>query len=214
MSMHQTNLSVDLTHIAHWFNAIRNLDDRARTRALEGFWDTQLSSKAWLVNELNSLVDRKSNVYIFGGWIGVLGSMLLQRCEWVDAVRSIDIDATCESIADTVCKPYEMQNWRFKAQTGCMSAYEYASDRHPHVVINTSTEHVSQEVYNAWYDKIPHNTLVVAQGNNFYSCPEHVRCAANLEEFCAMHRVVDPLYCGSLPNSQYTRWMCIWRKHG
>lgn len=210
--MRDTNLCVSTGALAHWFNAIRSLDSARRTRALEGFWDTQLQSKAWLVHELDGINPQKSNVYVFGGWIGVLSSMLLDRCKWVDKVRSIDIDPECETVADTLCKPWEMAGWRFKAVTADMSEYEYQSDITPHIVINTSTEHVSQINYDRWYRAIPRGTIVAAQGNNFFSCAEHVRCSESIYHFMDANHVRDPLYLGQLPNSQYTRYMCIWTK--
>jgi hypothetical protein len=127
-------------------------------------------------------------------------------------VRSIDIDPWCETVADAVNKQYEMDDWRFKAVTSDMSTYRYQSDIKPHVIINTSTEHVSQEVYDQWYEGIPDGTLVVAQGNDFFSCSEHVRCSANLPEFELMNKVKNPMYSGVLPTDMYNRFMCIWRK--
>jgi len=202
--------------LAHWMNAIRNLDSHDdRTRALDALWMGQLSSKGWLVNSLIDYVasDIPVNIYIFGGWIGILGSMLLQTDKLtIGKIRSIDIDPWCESIADTVNKRFEIDDWRFKAITADMSLYQYQSDIKPDIVINTSTEHVSQEVYDQWYDNIPNGTLVVIQGNNFFSCSEHVRCSKNLHEFKIQNRSSGEFWSGELETDVYTRYMSIWRK--
>jgi hypothetical protein len=153
------------------------------------------------------------NIYIFGGWIGILGSMLLQTNKLaISKIRSIDIDPWCESIADTVNKRFEMDDWRFKAITADMSLYQYQSDIKPDIVINTSTEHVSQEAYDQWYDNVPNGTLVVIQGNNFFSCDEHIRCSKTLHEFKIQNRSSDELWSGELQTDVYTRYMSIWRK--
>jgi len=207
------HLQISTTEIVHWMNTIRNLPDNDRTRFLDSMWSGQLESKAWLVNELAEVLILPSNMYIFGGWTGVLANMLLQdRRNLANKIRSIDVDPWCETIADTVNKIHEMNGWRFKAVTADMSAYEYQSDITPHVVINTSTEHVSQEIYDRWYDNIPDTTLVVIQGNDYFSCGEHTRCSSNLEEFEIMNRVRNPIYSGVLPTDMYNRFMCIWRK--
>lgn len=197
-------------------NAIRELSSHEdRTRALDALWLGQLASKGWLVNNLSDFVDPNipMNIYIFGGWIGILGSMLLQSEKiTISKIRSIDIDPWCESIADTVNKKFEMDDWRFKAITADMSLYQFQSDIKPDIVINTSTEHVSQEVYDQWYDNIPNGTLVVAQGNNFFNCNEHIRCSKTLNEFKIQNRSIDEFWSGELETDVYTRYMCIWRK--
>lgn len=214
--MHKKNIMLNSRDIIHWFNAIRNLPEEQRFRALEGLWETQINSKAWIIEELNVLLSNNNsshNIYVFGGWIGILSSMLFQCSKFkINRIRSIDLDPWCENIADTVCKPYEMDGWRFKARTHNMSSYQYEYQLEPHIVINTSTEHVTQYVYDDWYDRIPKNTLVVIQGNNFYSCDQHVRCAENIEQFMNINRVENPLYSDVLSNSQYDRYMTIWRK--
>jgi hypothetical protein len=204
---------VSQQQLIHWFNAIRNLPDVERTRALDAFWSGQLDSKAWLVTELNKIVLNASNIYVFGGWIGVLANMLLNSSSYpVLKVRSIDLDSWCEPVADTLNKIHEMDDWRFKARTADMSTYDYEWEITPHIVINTSSEHVTQSVYDTWYDRIPVGSLIVVQGNDFFSCDEHVRCSHSLDEFNTMNRVNKPLYTGELKTDMYTRYMSIWIK--
>lgn len=211
------NITVSTDHIIHWFNALRSLPDTQRTRAFDAFWSGQIRSKAWLVNNLNNIIGStkfNKNIYIFGGWIGVLGNMLLNSSTYnIGKIRSIDLDPWCESIADNVNKIYEMDSWRFKAVTADMSTYVYQSDLVPHIVINTSSEHVTQEVYDQWYDNIPLGVTVVVQGNNYYSCSEHIRCSENLQSFISMnHAKNNLLYAGELWTDMYMRYMAIWTK--
>jgi hypothetical protein len=213
--MNKIDFPVSNLELAHWATAIRNIPDHSqRTRALDALWWGQLASKGWLVNHLTDYImeGAPTNIYIFGGWIGILGSMLLQSTINVQKCRSIDLDPWCEAIADQVNKNYEMDDWRFKAITADMSTYQYQSDIRPTVVINTSTEHVTQPIYDQWYNNIPRGTLIVAQGNNFFSCDEHIRCSTNLQEFLQQNKVENAYYTGELPTTEYTRYMAIWRK--
>ena len=203
--------SITTDNLIHWANALRQLPHVERTRFLDSMWSGQLESKAWLVNQLSSILPLPSNIYIFGGWTGILANMLLQD-DRVYKIRSIDIDPWCESVADNVNKIHEMNGWRFKAVTADMSTYQYQSDIVPDIVINTSTEHVTQEQYDSWYDNIPEGTIVVAQGNDYFDCDEHIRCAHNLPEFELMNRVSNPIFGGVLPTDMYRRFMCIWKK--
>lgn len=207
------NINLNSSQIVHWFNAIRNLPDSERTRALDALWAGQIDSKAWLANTLNEYVTESSNIYIFGGWIGILASVLFQNSTFeIKKIRSIDLDPWCESVADTVCQPHHADDWRFKAVTADMLVYGYDWDIYPDIVINTSTEHVSQETYDMWYDRIPSGSLVVIQGNNFFDCPEHQRCTTSLAEFKRINHVSKPLFEGSLPHDLYIRYMCIFKK--
>jgi spermidine synthase len=204
-------LTITTEDLACWFNAIRNLPDNERTRALDATWSGQLQSKAWLVNTLKQFVDLPSNVYVFGGWIGILASMMFQHLP-VKKIRSIDIDPWCESIADTINKPYEMDGWRFKAITSNMINYDYDLEMPSDIVVNTSSEHVDQSTYDTWFNMICPGSLVVVQGNNFFSCHEHIRCSENLKDFENMNNVYSPLFSGQFHTDQYTRYMSIWRK--
>lgn len=204
-------MKINTLDLAHWFNAIRNLPDSERTRALDALWSGQLDSKSWLVEQLAPHVRESSNVYIFGGWIGILASMMFQTTMPIKKIRSIDLDPWCERVADDVNKRYEMDGWRFKAVTADMTTYDYQWDIPPDIVINTSSEHITQAQYDMWYDKIPTGSLVVVQGNNFFSCDEHVRCAKNLRDFEVMNHVFNPLFSGQFHTEQYTRFMSVWR---
>lgn len=198
--------TIDTNTIASWFSLIRLAPSVDRDRLLECFWDTQLDAKVWLTNELQKIVSDKHNVvYIFGGWYGILASILSQSTIDIESIYSVDIDANCERghlvFGDTV-----------KFITSDMGRYIYSWDNPPSIVVNTSCEHVEQSVYNEWYDRIPTHTIIVAQSNNFYRCSEHIRCSANIKSFMIDNHIVSPLYIGELENTQYTRYMAIWRK--
>jgi hypothetical protein len=209
--------TIKTTELAHWFNAIRNITDHdTRTRMLDSLWDGQLESKSWLVDELEEYIMPGSspNIYIFGGWTGILANMILQSpIINPKKVRSIDLDTWCESVADTVNKIHEMDDWRFKAVTGDMATYQYQSDIRPDIVINTSSEHITQECYNQWYGNIPRGTLVVVQGNNYFDCSEHVRCSTDIHDFTRKSLSINEYYIGAYPTIMYERYMAIWRKN-
>lgn len=201
--------------VIQWFSAIRKVPEDQKYRALEGLWDTQINSKWWILEELNNIENLKltsQNIYVFGGWIGILSSILLQRSEYeINKIYNIDIDPWCLPIAYNVCRLH-IRNGKFKAITEDMSLYNYDLENFPTITINTSTEHVSQEVYNNWFNKIPEKTLVVIQGNNFFNCSEHIRCSTDLENFKLLNHAKNIVYEGILSNPMYDRYMCIFYK--
>lgn len=170
-------MRVDIEHVLFWMDAIRNSDDRYRT--LESFWKGQVHSKVWLLDELSLYINNNVFVDIYGGWNGVLASLMFQSGVGYKYkyIRSIDIDPKCEPIANTVNKIEEMNN-RFRAVTGDMLTIR--SDAN--IIINTSCEHISQHDYDLWLSGLPHNSLIVLQSNN-YKIDEHIRTADNIDHF-------------------------------
>ena len=206
------NIKLDSDHIILWFNMIRDLPEPERSRGLDAFWDGQVHSKIWLSEMLNKYYDNKipSNIYIFGGWLGVLANILFQNSKfYIDTIYNIDLDPWCEPNSIKINETYHNMQ-RYQAETADMKEYRYNDTAD--IVINTSTEHVSQETYDVWYDNIPSGSLVVVQGNNFFSCDEHVRCSKDLDEFMTMNHVHEPIFSGQLKTSMYDRFMCIFKK--
>jgi hypothetical protein len=204
------NLKINTLDVAYWFNAIRDLSIDERTGYMDAFWSGQLDSKAWLIQELIAISNGDSkNIYIFGGWIGTLASMIFQSDLVVDKIVSVDLDPRCKKIGETLCGRYHD---RFISITDDMKNFDYLWDTVPDIVINTSCEHVDQDTYYRWYDRIYPGTIVVAQSNNYFECDQHVRCNSNLREFESANCVINPLYSGELSHDIYTRYMSIWIK--
>jgi len=194
-------MQIDLEHLHYWMQAIRQSPDPMRT--MDAFWSGQLKSKEWLIKNLRPHVKRFVTVDIHGGWVGVLASMLFQSDIPVSNIRSIDIDPTCESIANMMNNAEEIVG-KFRAVTGDMCTIRSDAD----VIINTSCEHITQDQYDIWLSGVPYNSLLVLQSNN-YNIPEHVRTANSLEEFKTQCGDINILWAGELTLPLYTRWMVI-----
>lgn len=193
-------MNLDINHVLFWMDAIRNSDNRDRT--LESFWKGQIHSKIWLIDTLRPYVDKNVSVDIFGGWNGVLASLLFQSDITIKNIRSIDIDPSCEETARTINKLEDMAG-KFRAITSDMCTIRSDAD----VVINTSCEHITQDQYDLWLSGLPCGSIVVLQSNN-YDIPEHVRISRNLSEFQKQSNV-NVLWSGELNLPMYTRFMII-----
>ena len=193
-------MQIDTEHLHYWMQAIRQSPDPIRT--MDAFWSGQLKSKEWLITNLRKNVNKFVSIDIHGGWVGVLASMLFQSEIYVKNIRSIDIDPTCEPIANMMNKREEMSG-RFRAVTSDMCEIRSDAD----VIINTSCEHITQDQYDLWLSGMPYNSLLVLQSNN-YNIPEHVRTASSLEEFKTQCDI-NVLWAGELELPLYTRYMII-----
>ena len=188
--------------------AIRQSPDPMRT--MDAFWSGQLKSKEWLINKVRPWVfrdfgTRDVSIDIHGGWVGVLASMFFQSDMQVKNICSIDIDPTCEPIANTM-NQLELEVGKFKAVTYDMCEFKSTAD----IIINTSCEHITQEQYDLWLSGMPHNSLFVLQSNN-YNIPEHVRIANSLDEFKKQCNI-DAIWAGELELPLYKRFMIIGKK--
>lgn len=198
-------MQVDIDHVLFWMDAIRNSDDRYRT--LESFWKGQVHSKIWLIENLKPFVTTPSNVDIFGGWNGVLSSLMFQSSLPIVNIRSVDIDPSCELVASTVNKIEEMQG-RFSTFTSDMSVTNSTAD----IVINTSCEHVTKDQYSAWLDLMPKNSLVVLQSNNYYQLDEHINCVDSVDDLVKDSNLTTVFFKDTLILPKYNRFMIIGKK--
>lgn len=198
-------MKVDIQDVLFWMDAIRNSEDRYRT--LESFWKGQVNSKVWLAEQLLGFVPVKPlNIVIYGGWNGVLASILFNSKISIQRITSVDIDPLCENIAYTINKRYEMQG-KFSAITADMCDFKTDAD----VVINTSCEHITQEQYERWLSNQPGDAVFVLQSNNYFDLDEHIRCSIDLTDFTKMSKI-KPYFRGTFPTSKYERYMIIGKK--
>jgi hypothetical protein len=200
-------MKVDIQDVLFWMDAIRNSDDRHRT--LESFWKGQVNSKVWLAENLIGFVPvRPLNIVIYGGWNGVLASILFNSNLSIQYITSIDIDPVCENIANTVNRRYLDKN-KFTAITADMTT---VTDESADVVINTSCEHITQQQYDKWLSNQPNDAVVALQSNNYFNLDEHIRCSENLEDFVQMSNI-NPYFRNTLRTLKYDRYMLIGKKN-
>lgn len=199
-------MKVDIQDVLFWMDAIRNSSDRYRT--LESFWKGQIKSKLWVIKILKLFPEAyKSRIAIHGGWNGVLASLLFNSELDPSYITSIDIDPACREIASTVNKRQEIEG-KFCSITADMCEYTYNAD----VVINTSCEHITQYQYDQWLSRVPQNSLIVLQSNNYYELDEHIRCCSSVEEFIGQSKI-SSFWAESLTLPKYERYMIVGKKN-
>lgn len=200
-------MKIDIEDVLFWMDAIRNSHDRYRT--LESFWKGQVYSKVWLTEGLEQIIDtwhKPVKIVIHGGWNGVLASILFNSKIPIEHIISLDIDPECQEVASTVNKRQEMAG-RFLAVTEDMTTYNYSAD----VVINTSCEHLTNDKYHQWLNRIPNDALIVLQNNNYFELEEHINCAIDIEDFIKMSGI-NVLKSDILSLPKYDRYMIIGKK--
>jgi len=204
-------LLISSSRIIQWMNVIRDAPPEIKYRLLESFWDSQIRSKSWLVNNIKKYIpDLSGNVYIMGGWYGILSQLIVDTFSTLQShtIYNIDLDASCTKYG-TLFSDYDQ---RIKFITDDMA--KFSGYVNPQLIINTSTEHVTQDTYNLWLEKTPSWKLpIIIQGNNFYDCFDHIRCFDTLEEFnenSHLRNIVftDKLRCMG-PSGPFYRFMTM-----
>lgn len=200
------NVAID--DVLFWMDAIRNSSDRDRT--LESFWKGQIRSKVWLIEQLKSHLNYSKGykIAIYGGWNGVLASLLYNSGIPISHITSVDIDPECEETAYTMNKGHEMRG-AFTAVTADMCEYMV---KDADIVINTSCEHISQEQYDRWLMNQSTESLIVLQSNNYSSLEEHIRCSNSLEEFENQSNL-QIIFSGVFETPKYDRYMIIGKRN-
>lgn len=188
---------VNFDVVLRWFDYLRYNPDNAY-RFLESFWPSQLESKKWL---LQHVTERDQVICIFGGWYGILAHFIAEQHPNATIVNT-DVDPTCAEVFYRANINTHITHETWDMADGIPNYLE------PDLVINTSSEHVTQEVYDAWWNSIPPGTKYIVQGNNLVSS-EHVRLADNLDTFLKINRIEKPQYAGMLNCDNFYRFMAV-----
>lgn len=194
-------ISTDRLH--YWFQAIRKSPDPQRT--LDAFWQGQIRSKEWLIDNISPYIVNNCCITIYGGWVGVLASMMFESFKNIKHIINVDIDPLVEPIAK-IMNQEEYNQGKFNAVTKNMVDYTDLSD----IVINTSCEHINQKDYELWLSNISKNSIIVLQSNN-YIIDEHIRIAKNLDEFVKQSNL-NIINLDVLELPLYNRFMLIGKK--
>ena len=173
-------LKFDENQLLDWTQGIRENPDM-----LNAFWPSQIKSKIWLSDWVKQYLPSATKIVIFGAWYGVLADILQLRLK-SPRILCNDIDRNAVDWCSRKYPTYygKMENF----------IYETRVD----LVINTVTEHLTQEIYDKWYDNIPKGTYFVIQGNNDFNEPDHVRACKSLEMFHKINNVQNVLHSESL----------------
>ena len=170
----------------------------------------QVASKQWARDMLAIHTSGKfENVWIMGGWIGVLPAMLFDDARFEIAnFSSFDIDPAVAEIAEKL-NSYLAGDSTFTAVTADMYDLNYSGENRPDLVINTSCEHIAD--LPKWLALLPRGCLVLLQSNNYVAEPTHINCVESIDQFTHQANLSELYYTGSHKLPKYTRYMLIGR---
>lgn len=208
--------------IVYQFLKIVKDDPTTLPMLLDSVSDGQLSSKQWLLSELEKLDLDFGTVFLCAGWYATLAHMLFESKCKINKIRSFDIDDSCYKIAEIINKSKVKNGWIFKAATADIhnllyDNFSYTTHRYDgslltltdtaDTIINTSCEHI--EDFNKWYNNIPNGKIIILQTNDYIEIKDHVNCSTSLANFGDNTPMTTVLYSGQLELEKYIRYMRI-----
>jgi hypothetical protein len=179
--------------------------------AIDAWSQGQVRSKMWLLETLEPLArnDRHSQIWILGGWYGLLAFMLFTRNQiQPHLVTSFDIDPDANKKAEVLNNSWAFDPIRFTAKTADCMKLDFQLNK-PDVVINTSCEHFPS----SWSEALPAGILVALQSTDMPHS-EHVFGVKSLKEFLSQYDIFSQvLYSGEMhfkyPDLEFSRFMII-----
>jgi len=156
--------------------------------------DNQTSCKHWLVSELTGVCyPDPQTIYVAGAWYGIVLVPMLQHYFPNSMFELHDIDKTTTKISRRLFDNDDKVT--VKNRDCSQLVYE-------DMLINTSCEHMAPL-------NIKRGTFCVLQSNNYTALEEHVNCVEGPEQLAEQYELSTVLYQGTLPRSNYDRFMVI-----
>ena len=184
----------------------------------DAFSSGQISSKIWACEQIEKVFKgnpKPITIWIYGGWQGVMGFLLLSRgLVSIAAVRSFDICVQSTKAADKINENWLWKNWTFKALTIDCNKINFESreklhSEKPDLVINTAVEHFTQR---DWWNNIPLGTTVLLQSTNMPH-REHFTIHSSEKKLQDDFLLTEVEYSGSLtlkyPDKNLDRFMVL-----
>ena len=147
------------------------------TDALSRF---QIRSKLTAYRILKEADAELNNIWIMGGWIGILPMMIVDNGLDYTHITSYDLDDTANKVARNLIDPRH-----FTSVYRDIYTLDYTN--FSGTVVNTICEHLND--FKRWQKPIPYGTLMLLQSNNMYGIDDHCNCVGSIDEF------VDQIEC-------------------
>lgn len=179
----------------------------------------QIASKTWLCKVVEEIMPFNQFVSIdiayVGSWVGTLVPFMIGYFH-PTRVFGFDTDPECVEWSELYNHEYVQDNWNYKgvvvdaehmdfSEPEFEVSGELITDFRPLVVVNTSSEHMS----NNWFNSLDESQLVIMQTNSNPSYDGHINTCESITEMADQYPMQKVLYTGEMRTPDYTRYMQI-----
>ena len=173
----------------------------------------QYDSKKWLKDELIKVKKylkryEPLHIDIIGSWFGF---PLIEFVSEIFKIKQIDLydsNEDCHKIMAQYIKHYD---YDFKiVQFG--NFFDRKELRRRHLIINTSSEHMSDIILmKEYYKDYPEKPIIVIQSNNYYEIQDHVNCVSSENQLIDKNHLKEIYFSGKQSLPLYDRYMVLGR---
>ena len=195
-----------------WKNALNSTETSMPyvfKRVMDSLNSSQLQSKLWLIEELNCLEIKPTNVCLIAGWYAqYVVPLLLDTFPSIQLIENFEIDKDIREMTYRFNKRFKDED-KYRVVIKNIMFKELGKEHDFDLVINCACEHM----FPMWkFREIneEQDPVYVLQSSDDDTHDDHINCVQSTDELIEQARIVDVLYSGSIKlHNGTTRFMVI-----
>ena len=195
-----------------WKNALNSTETSMPyvfKRVMDSLNSSQLQSKLWLIEELNCLEIKPTNVCLIAGWYAqYVVPLLLDIFPSIQLIENFEIDKDIREMTYRFNKRFKDED-KYRVVIKNIMFKELGREHDFDLVINCACEHM----FPMWkFREIneEQDPVYVLQSSDDDTHDDHINCVQSTDELIEQARIVDVLYSGSIKlHNATTRFMVI-----
>ena len=195
-----------------WKNALNSTETSMPyvfKRVMDSLNSSQLQSKLWLIEELNCLEIKPTNVCLIAGWYAqYVVPLLLDTFPSIQLIENFEIDKDIREMTYRFNKRFKDED-KYRVVIKNIMFKELSKEQVFDLVINCACEHM----FPMWkFREIneEQDPVYVLQSSDDDTHDDHINCVQSTDELIEQARIVDVFYSGSIKlHNGTTRFMVI-----
>ena len=195
-----------------WKNALNSTETSMPyvfKRVMDSLNSSQLQSKLWLIEELNCLEIKPTNVCLIAGWYAqYVVPLLLDTFSSIQLIENFEINKDILEMTYRFNKRFKDED-KYRVVIKNIMFKELGKEHDFDLVINCACEHM----FPMWkFREIneEQDPVYVLQSSDDDTHDDHINCVQSTDELIEQARIVDVLYSGSIKlHNGTTRFMVI-----
>ena len=195
-----------------WKNALNSTETSMPyvfKRVMDSLNSSQLQSKLWLIEELNCLEIKPTNVCLIAGWYAqYVVPLLLDTFSSIQLIENFEIDKDIREMTYRFNKRFKDED-KYRVTIKNIMFKELGREHDFDLVINCACEHM----FPMWkFREIneEQDPVYVLQSSDDDTHEDHINCIQSADELIEQARILDVIYSGSIKlHNGTTRFMVI-----
>ena len=195
-----------------WKNALNSTETSMPyvfKRVMDSLNSSQLQSKLWLIEELNRIEIKATNVCLIAGWYAqYVVPLLLDIFPSIQLIENFEIDKDIREMTYRFNKRFKDED-KYRVTIKNIMFKELGREHDFDLVINCACEHM----FPMWkFREIneEQDPVYVLQSSDDDTHEDHINCIQSADELIEQARILDVIYSGSIKlHNGTTRFMVI-----